>query len=182
MERKKVTLQEAYNKWAETRRDRDWTPVYNKLIPMLNFYLVKWIPCEDTRSMIISNAMEKIWTKIDSYTPEYQFSTWCFAILTNETRINWRKSSKLKVGSVEEIKEISGWEPIYEEDEQFDDSLYQSALDSIKSLDGDMGRALYLREVKQMKYKEIAEEMNAPMNTIKIWIRRGRERVKQKIT
>lgn len=183
MEReKKITVQEAYERWTETKRDRDWTLVYNLLYPRFNGFLTKWIACPDSRSMIISNTMEKIWTKIHQYTPEYKFSTWCFTILTNETRINWRIKSRLPMGSVEEIKGISGWEPMEEVDEPFDDSLYAPALEAIKNLDGREGEALYLREVKLMKYKHIAQEMNVPINSVKTWIKRGRERVKQTIS
>ena len=43
-------------------------------------------------------------------------------------------------------------------------------------------QALMLRYVDELSYKDIAERMDKPLNTVKTWVRRGRAQLMQTIS
>lgn len=59
----------------------------------------------------------------------------------------------------------------------FDDHLNR-ALDEV---DEPYRSVVVLREIQNMKYKEIAETLDMPMNTVKVYIHRGRKKLRKQL-
>jgi len=60
----------------------------------------------------------------------------------------------------------------------FEDHL-EAALDEI---DEPYRSVVVLREIQELKYKEIAETLDMPLNTVKVYLHRGRKKLRKQLT
>ncbi len=51
----------------------------------------------------------------------------------------------------------------------------------IRALPKPQRRAVWLRYIKECSYREIVQELNVPLGTVKIWLHRGKHQLKQEL-
>lgn len=59
--------------------------------------------------------------------------------------------------------------------------LRDHVLDALERVDDPYRRVVALRELQGLKYKEIAETLDMPLNTVKVYIHRGRKRLRAEL-
>jgi RNA polymerase sigma-70 factor (ECF subfamily) len=182
---KDLSLQEMGLRFFESRNEKDFTRVYNRLKPSISYYLRELVPQMDDRNEVIATTFSKVWNKIEQYDPYWNFSTWVYRIARNEALLFHRGRKKTySYESMEEkgINMESKLNAYHESDYDFEedpiDSLYDQAVNAIDSLPEIYKTVLTLREIQKKKYEDIAEELGWKHNTVRTRIRKARELVR----
>ena len=61
------------------------------------------------------------------------------------------------------------------------EDLRNHVLDALDRVDNPYRRVVALRELQGLKYKEIAETLDMPLNTVKVYIHRGRKKLRAEL-
>jgi RNA polymerase sigma factor (sigma-70 family) len=189
-----------------TKSHQSFTKLYKKLAPSLKNYIRGIVKDGDVTEDLLANTFAKIYTKIDQYDPQWQASTWSYTIAHREC-LRWIKKERNPRVSLSYFNE-NGADAVSDEDgvamsntntskievenykteEQFlaeDTELvdqYNHAIDSIQNLKPMYREILADNLVNGMKYREIAEKYNLPLQTIKNRIRRAKQLVAESLT
>lgn len=194
-------LSKSYRELTEnflaTRSEADFTAIFYKIKPGLTAYINKIVKDREMAEDIAVNTLTKLWTKIDQYDPQYQITTWLYRIAFNDAlgHINNRnKQSSLDAlseygveisengefinrhnslnGAIEDYIMKTEQDFLEENNELM--LKYGRALTEIENLK-EMYREIVIdRLINEMKYEEIAEKHDLPLQTIKNRIRRGK--------
>ncbi len=179
-----MTLQEMGLLFFQTRQENDFTRVYHRLKPSISFYLRELVPQADDRNEVIATTFSKVWNKIEQYDPYWNFSTWVYRIARNEALLFHRGRKKVfSYESMEEKginmeKKVNDYYAGDGDDEDPIDSLYDYAVEAIRTLPEIYRLVLTMREIDKKKYEEIAEELGWKHNTVRTRIRKARELVR----
>tara|TARA_R110001592_G_scaffold192795_5_gene439759 strand:+ start:13968 stop:14594 length:627 start_codon:yes stop_codon:yes gene_type:complete len=189
--------------FIETRSEQSYTKLYHKMRPALFGYVRKIVKDKDVTEDIVAITMSKVYTKIDQYNPEWQITTWTYKIAFNEcliyikarnkkvslTRLQEKgveategNSTAAQVGSFLLEEEVN---PMSENDhwDEYNNiqSRYETALEEIHNLKEIYKDILVDRLLNKMKYHDISEKYNLPLQTVKNRIRRGKYLVAKSI-
>ena len=191
------SYRELTENFLATRSEADFTALFYKVKPGLTTYVNKIVKDREMAEDIAVNTLTKLWTKIDQYDPQYQITTWLYRIAFNDAlgHINNRnKQSSLDAlsdygvevsengefvngahglnGAIEDYVMKTEQDFLEEDDELM--SKYGRALTEIENLKGMYKEIVIDRLINEMKYEEIAEKHDLPLQTIKNRIRRGK--------
>ena len=190
---KQLTYRELSENFINSKSEKDYKALYDRVRPGLKSYIFNVVKDQEATDDILTNTLTKLWTKADQYDPKYQITTWLYRIAFNEC-LGWirqrnRKSSidamadygieatrylanttarELLIES--EYKSEQDW---INEDEDLN-NMYESVLTSIDNLKPMYKGILEDRLLNNMKYEDIANKYNLPLQTIKNRIRRGK--------
>lgn len=183
-ESKAILFSEGENIFRE-RTGKDFTFFYNKYYPKLLYFTSRMAEsakldvtmAEDVSTDAFLTAFEKI----DKYNQEQsQFSTWLFTIAKNimlQVIKNEQKTLSLDVPVDEEGTTMKDFLED-EESEQYVHDLIQMKsdimIDKISHLKNPYKQVIEMRELKNMAYKDIADQLGKNLSTIKSQIRQGR--------
>ena len=191
----KKTYRELTETFLETRSDADFTALYRRIKPGLRTYVYKIVKDNEIAEDITINTLTKMWTKIEQYDPQYQITTWLYRIAFNAS-LGYIKERKQKTslsklltygaeidhsGSMPSA--LSDYISDYEDQKTESDYLEEQA-----ALDAKYGETLYaMKNLKEMyrdilvdrmlngmKYEDLANKYDLPLQTIKNRIRRGK--------
>ena len=119
----------------------------------------------------------KVYKSRKGIDPEKNIKSWIFTIATNTTYDFLRSSKRKKETSLDdEYETISGLETYYTEEGLVSD--VDKALDKINP---EYKKVLLLFYQQGFEYKEIADILEMPINTVKTHIARGKEQLKDKL-
>lgn len=196
-----ASYRELTENFLETRSDADFTALFYKIKPGLTNYVKKIVKDSDMAEDIAVNTLTKMWTKIDQYDPKYQITTWLYRIAFNDAlgHINQR-NKKSSLDSLSEFgveinengtiqTDLQGAFEDYEmktEQDYLDEDnemmeTYEKTLHAIDALKDMYKGILVDRLINNMKYEDIANKHNLPLQTIKNRIRRGKSIVSEKV-
>ncbi len=138
-------------------------------------YCLRILKNTDNAKDATQETFIKVYTHRKSIDPEKNIKTWIFTIATNTAydfiRVKKRRNEK----SIDEKDEtIEGIATYYPEEGLISD--VEQALDRINL---DYKNALLLFYQQGFEYKEIAEILEIPINTVKTRISRGKEQLKE---
>ena len=135
---------------------------------------------EDIEDMCLE-SFQKAFSQIASYNPDYKFSTWMYRIARNTAfdHISRREREKnnLPTTSInEKIAEMSEIPAAAHnpEDEIINQQEYDKWLNNIEKLKDDYRLVARMNLIDNFGYKEIADELDLPINTVKTKIRRAK--------
>ena len=199
---KSKSYRELSENFFNSRSERDYIALYTKVKPGLRSYIFNVVKDNDATDDILVNTLTKLWTKIDQYKPEYQISTWLYRIAFNECLGYIRKrnrtysiegmrdfgveiteSNKLSYNAQEllvEYHQMSEQDFLDEDDDLT--KRYTNALESIKNLQPLYREILEDRLLNEMKYEDIADKYNLPLQTVKNRIRRGKTLIAERMS
>lgn len=119
----------------------------------------------------MQTTLEKAWQARAQFLPGGNLGGWLFRILTNRHRDNLRRRSAIQVPLPDELPD-----PTPEVDEI--SSLLalppETVLEALQQLSPDLRAPLELMAVHGKRYREIAEQLGVPINTVGTRIRRAR--------
>jgi len=128
-------------------------------------------------------AFTKAFDKLDTYNNEFAFRTWLTTISQN-TLIDYFRQQKSNTVSIDEVfTDESGNEfrmdfkskTLSPEEELIENQEDTEVKKLINLLPGNYSEIMNLRYLGHCSYKEISEELNIPINNVKIRIMRGRK-------
>ncbi|TCP22161.1 RNA polymerase sigma-70 factor (ECF subfamily) [Tenacibaculum skagerrakense] len=150
--------------------DAFWAIVYG--------YQLKNVANENDAEDITIQTFAKAFNKIHTFNEEYQFSTWLIAISKNIHQDILRKSKSSPV-----IKSSKADDEAYKviddapspEDTIITEQNLAKLLKDIKQLKPKYQEVINLRFFQELSYKEISEQLDEPMNNVKVKLLRAKK-------
>ncbi len=150
-------------------------PVYHVVLKMVR-------NPDDAEDLTIE-AFAKAFRNLHKFNPEFAFSTWLFRIATNNC-IDFIRKNKIKTMSIDSAIKIDNGDEITID---FRDQNLNPQETTIKNqkieimqhvvsrLPDKYQRLVTLRYFDELSYEEIAQELKAPLGTVKAQLHRARE-------
>ncbi len=164
-----VAAQNNDQKAFNTLFDHYWSLVFN--------FQLKNTKNDHTAEELSIQTLAKAFDKIDTYNPEYAFSTWLLTISKNLQIDQIRKSQRRLTGPTakeEATETISTTTPSPEELMIASQSLEQ-VLKALKILKPEYRKLIQLRFFEEHSYKELSIALDQPINTIKVKLLRAKK-------
>lgn len=188
--KKELSLKDLGIKFKETRSEKAFNELYNRIRPGLFHYIYGILGTTEDTDHAISLVMASVYDKIDQYNPQWHISTWIYRIAYTVAcmEIRYKKQKKTTPMSYFENSENKNWTSKIEFDsiENYTDELIQKediAEQSAKTIRvnkiiDDMPEEY--REVirekffNELSYDEIHKKLNIPLHTVKNRVARGK--------
>ena len=130
---------------------------------------------------ICLESFQKAFSQIGSYNPEYKFSTWLYRIARNTASDHLSRHDREKNNmpttslndDITELKELPATMHNPEED-IINQQEYDKWLTNIEKLKEDYKVVAKMNLIDNFGYKEIADALDMPINTVKTKIRRAK--------
>lgn len=164
-------------KYFITKSDKDFTELYKILAPALLKFLTKYfkIPLE-IKEDIIADTFVLIIEKINLYNSKYNFGTWSITIAKN---IFFGKAKRNKVVYIEKyFNQIE----ILEEIPEYMEIPLEEVYKEINCLENPNYRYPMIDfHIKRKSIKEISENYDMNISTVKTHLRWARKKIKEKL-
>ena len=163
----------AYNNLMSKYRD----PIF--------FMLYEIVNNKELAKELTIEAFGKAFNKLDSYTPNFAFSTWLFSIAKNNC-IDYLRKKKLPTYSIDDtIVKQEGLETAIEipfqgdgpEKKMINKQRIQILRNIVEQLKPNYRKLVKLRYFKEYSYEEISTELDLPIGTVKAQLFRSREQL-----
>ncbi len=127
-------------------------------------------------------SFARAFDKLDTYQDQFNFKTWLITISKNiQIDINRKKSIETSGLDQKNANQIVDIEPTAE-DRIITEQNLTKLLAHIKSLKPHYQEVIHLRYFKELSYKAIAEELNQPINNIKVKLLRAKKLLAEQLT
>lgn len=90
--------------FKETRSERAFVKLYNRIAPGLELYLMKIMRDKDLAGYMLTKTMGKVYQSIDQYKTEYQISTWIYRIAFINACFELRAMKKKKINYMSDFE------------------------------------------------------------------------------
>lgn len=166
IERAKTNDQKAFNYLL----DLFWDDVYG--------FQLKRIKNENDAEDITIRAFSRAFDKIKSFDSNYKFKTWLITISKN-IHIDLLRKEKNNVSKITSVNDKSVYHILDEspsvEDKLIKEQNLEKLLRDIKKLKPHYQKVINLRYFQELSYKEISQELNEPVNNIKVKLLRSKK-------
>ncbi|MEO1051348.1 MAG: sigma-70 family RNA polymerase sigma factor [Bacteroidota bacterium] len=138
---------------------------------------------EDVAKDLVQETYLKAYHYFDHYQLGTNAKSWLFKILNNLFLNEYNSKAKklLTRDDKEEISDRLNSSKLTLQPEAFEDSLSDEVLLAFNALYTNLRTVLYLREVENLRYDEIAKIMDVPVSTVKTRLHRARIMFKKKL-
>ncbi len=144
-------------------------------------HISRYITQKEDVEDICLESFQKAFSQLDAYNPEYKFSTWIYRIARNTAFDHLsrhdREKNNLPTTSINEdlaeLKELPATMHNPEED-IINQQEYDKWLNNIEKLKDDYRMVAKMNLIDNFGYKEIADALEMPLNTVKTKIRRAK--------
>ena len=185
------SLQQLALDFVDSRSERSFTLLHNRLKPGLRKFIQKYHQDSETVDEILAITLSKAFVYADKYDSRWNFSTWIYKICQNECLMEIRRKNSLysldnmidnkipiKAIDNDDWKSESDYEFFSEEETVQSDSLYSEVLDEIRNLPLHYREIIEDRIVEKMKYKDIADKRGIKINTVRSRIHSAKKIIK----
>lgn len=167
IEKAKQNDQKAFNYLL----DRFWNDVYG--------FQLKRTQNENDAEDITIQTFSKAFDKIDTYNPDYKFKTWLITISKN-IHIDLERKRKSSISNTTDKNNDDEFYDIIDESPSPEDELITEQnlaklLRDIKKLKPHYQEVINLRYFQELSYLEISEQLNEPLNNIKVKLLRAKK-------
>ena len=155
--------------------------LYTRYDAGVRSHISRYVSQKEDIKDICLESFQKAFSQISSYNPEYKFSTWLYRIARN-TAFDYlnkqdREKNNMPTTSIHEdfaeLKELPATMHNPEED-IINQQEYDKWLTNIEKLKDDYKLVARMNLIDNFGYKEIADELGMPLNTVKTKIRRAK--------
>lgn len=148
-----------------------WNEVYG--------YMLKRTENETDTDDIVIETFAKAFDKISTYNPEFGFNTWLITIAKN-VHIDLLRKKKSTLFLEITVEEDSLANQVLDDTPTVEDKLIteqnlSKLLQQIKQLKPAYQEVIQLRYFQEMTYQDMAEQLNEPLNNIKIKLLRAKK-------
>ena len=185
------SLQQLALDFVDSRNQRSFTLLHNRLKPGLKKFVQKYHQDGETIDEILAITLSKAYVYVDKYDSQWNFSTWIYKICQNECLMEIRRKnamysldnmldSKVPIKAInnDDWKVESDYEFFSDEETVQPDSLYSEILEEIKNLPEHYRDIIEDRIVEKMKYKDIAIKRGLLINTVRSRIHSAKKVIK----
>ena len=155
--------------------------LYTRYNAGVKSHISRYVSQKEDIEDICLESFQKAFSQIDTYNQDYKFSTWIYRIARN-TAFDYlskhnREKNYIPTTSINEdiaeLKEIPATMHNPEED-IITQQEYDKWLDNIEKLKDDYKLVAKMNLIDNFGYKEIADALDMPINTVKTKIRRAK--------
>ena len=155
--------------------------LYTRYNTGVRSHISRYVAQKEDVEDICLESFQKAFSQISSYNPEYKFSTWLYRIARN-TAFDYlnkhdREKNNMPTTSINEdlaeLKELPASMHNPEED-IINQQEYDKWLTNIEKLKDDYRMVAKMNLIDNFGYKEIADALDIPINTVKTKIRRAK--------
>ena len=172
---------EALAKLAEEQNQAAFIVLYTRYNIGVKSHISRYVSQKEDVEDICLESFQKAFSQIDSYNPEYKFSTWLYRIARNTAFDHLSKHDREKShmpttfinDDIAELRELPATMHNPEED-IITQQEYDKWLNNIEKLKDDYRIVAKMNLIDNFGYKEISEAMEMPINTVKTKIRRAK--------
>ena len=158
--------------------------LYTRYNAGVRAHIARYVSQKEDIEDICLESFQKAFSQIATYNPEYKFSTWLYRIARNTAfdhlSRNDREKTNLPTTSINEdfaeLKDIPATMHNPEED-IINQQEYDKWLNNIEKLKDDYRVVAKMNLIDTFGYKEIAEALDMPLNTVKTKIRRAKNQL-----
>lgn len=125
---------------------------------------------------LVQTTLEKAWRARAQFLPGGNFGGWLFRILCNRHRDLLRRRTGIQVPLPEEVPDVT---PEVEELSSLLSTPPDTVLEALRQLSPELRAPLELLAVRGKRYREIADELGIPINTVGTRIRRARHKLQE---
>ena len=144
-------------------------------------HISRYVTQKEDIEDICLESFQKALSQIGTYNPEYKFSTWLYRIARNTAFDHLSRHDREKTNmpttsiseDLTELKELPATMHNPEED-IINQQEYDKWLTNIEKLKDDYRIVARLNLIDNLGYKEVAEALDIPINTVKTRIRRAK--------
>lgn len=177
----KTKLFSEQEKIFKERTGKDFNSLYTKYYPKLIYFTSKMTNDVQKAEDISTDSFLLAFEKIDKYEKEKsQFSTWLFTIAKNLALQDIKNNKKKISMDIEFDQDGTTMKDFIQEDEDTNylhdvwEKKAEVMSQHIKNLKSPYKKVIEMREIKKMSYKDISDELNLNLSTVKSQIRNGR--------
>jgi RNA polymerase sigma-70 factor (ECF subfamily) len=137
----------------------------------------RMLPCREDAEEACQDALLKVATKLDGFQGTSRFTTWLHVVASNSARMTYRS-----------LKRRAAERPVAElptaADPRTTSVIAGSRLDLLEALETlerespSLVEPLVLRDIAQLDYQQIAEQLQLPLGTVKSRIHKARLRLR----
>ncbi len=155
--------------------------LYTRYNAGVRSHISRYVSQKEDVEDICLESFQKAFSQIASYNPEYKFSTWLYRIARNTAFDHLSKHDREKNNmpttsineDIAELKELPATMHNPEED-IINQQEYDKWLTNIEKLKDDYKTVAKMNLIDNFGYKEIADALEIPINTVKTKIRRAK--------
>src|SRR3989304_832669 len=196
-EKVKRGVQELALEFIETRNESSFNALYKRLKPGMVYHATNILKDSAAAEDVVSEAFAKMWRKIDQYNPYWNFSTWAYKIVYNESMQYLRKAKTVSMDSsytnysdmaqhnefmllnngLDESDSMENPNWFFDEVEYTKMVLFEMVMKEINNLPQLYKDIMVDREIHKMKYQDISDKYDIEINTVKTRINRARTKI-----
>lgn len=188
MSKKPISIQSIALNFIHNKNNKTFTELINRLKPGLLSFAYKYVKDIDLSKEVVSQTFIAIWEKIDQYNPEYNFSTWAYAIAKNEA-LGILKNSQKNVSFDKYMNNHSRllklYNPVYNMNtecmsptgEDLTQKLFDASISAMEDLSEPYKTVIIEREINKRQLADIAEVLGWNLSTVKTRLRKARKDV-----
>ena len=155
--------------------------LYTRYNTGVKSHIARYVIQKEDVEDICLESFQKAFSQIGSYNPDYKFSTWLYRIARNTAFDHLSRHDREKTNmpttsineDIAELKEIPATMHNPEED-IINQQEYDKWLTNIEKLKDDYNVVAKMNLIDNFGYKEIADALDIPINTVKTKIRRAK--------
>ncbi len=155
--------------------------LYTRYNAGVKSHISRYVSQKEDVEDICLESFQKAFSQISSYNPEYKFTTWLYRIARNTAFDHLNRHDREKNNmpttsindEIAELKELPATMHNPEED-IINQQEYDKWLTNIEKLKDDYRTVAKMNLIDNFGYKEIADALEMPINTVKTKIRRAK--------
>ena len=168
-------------KLASEQNQAAFIVLYTRYNAGVRSHISRYVSQKEDIEDICLESFQKAFSQIDSYNPEYKLSTWLYRIARNTAFDHLskhdREKSYIPTTSInEDIAELKELPAVMHNPEEdiINQQEYDKWLSNIEKLKDDYRIVAKMNLIDNFGYKEIADALEIPINTVKTKIRRAK--------
>ena len=166
---------------ALEQNQADFIVLYTRYSTGVKSHISRYVAQKEDVEDICLESFQKAFSQIGSYNSEYKFSTWLYRIARNTAFDHLNRHDREKNNmpttsineDIAELKELPATMHNPEED-IINQQEYDKWLTNIEKLKDDYKTVAKMNLIDNFGYKEIADALDMPINTVKTKIRRAK--------
>ena len=155
--------------------------LYTRYNTGVRAHIARYVSLQEDIEDICLESFQKAFSQIATYNPEYKFSTWLYRIARNTafdhiSRKDREKNNLPTTSISEQLTEMNEIPAAIHnpEDEIINQQEYDKWLANVEKLKDEYRTIARMNLIDNFGYKEIADELDMPINTVKTRIRRAK--------
>ena len=165
---------------AKNGNEKAFSSLLNRYRDSLYFMLLKMVNNASDAEDLTIEAFGKAFRSLDSFTPDYAFSTWLFKIATNNC-IDFIRKKQISPAPIDQLQEdlehitVSLQSDMPDPEETLiNDQKIAVLRDIVNQLKPRYRNLIELRYYKEYSYEEISSELKLPIGTVKAQLFRAK--------